>query len=218
MLGAEVTVSHRIPFIKFRLWPCPVHFIMPWSIWLSTCNHPYRWSISLYIVTLAQFICVAWDFLLVMSDNGVMTKTSGAVTKPRAFYVCAHGCATRHTLVSQLVVIIHYETISICYLPWTFAWNNCYVVCQVIKQHLSSLLDQKGIPLSCVVLFLLILVVTTYTSSLYILCVKVKLWSFLVSRDNWLALKMEICFPYYWNAGVCSFALLFNPCIPYPSG
>jgi hypothetical protein len=46
---------------------------------------------------------------------------------------------------------------------------------EVTKQHLSSLLDQKGIPLSCVVSFLLILVVTTHTSSLYVLCVKVKL-------------------------------------------
>jgi hypothetical protein len=55
---------------------------------------------------------------------------------------------------------------------------------KVIKQHLSSLLDQTDIPLSCVVSFLLILVVTTHTSSLYILCVKVKPWSFLVSRDN----------------------------------
>jgi hypothetical protein len=25
-----------------------------------------------------------------MSDNGVMTKTGGDVTKPRAFCVCAH--------------------------------------------------------------------------------------------------------------------------------
>jgi hypothetical protein len=49
-----------------------------------------------------------------------------------------------------------------------------------IKQHLSFPLDQKGIPLSCVVLFLLILVVTTHTSSLCILYVKVKPWSFLV--------------------------------------
>jgi hypothetical protein len=98
-----------------------------------------------------------------------------------------------------------------------FPWNNFNVVCRVIKQHLSSLLDQEGIPLSYVVSFLLILVVTTHTSSLYILCVKVKPWSFLVSRDNWLALKMEICFPYCWDAGVCSFALLFNPCIPEPS-
>ena len=53
-----------------------------------------------------------------------------------------------------------------------------------IKQHLSFPLDQKGIPLSCVVLFLLILVVTTHTSSLYILCVKVKPWSFLVLENN----------------------------------
>jgi len=74
-------------------------------------------------------------------------------------------------------------------------WNNFYVVCEVIKQHLSSPLDQKGIPLSCVVLFLLILGVTTHTSSLYILCVKVKPWSFLVLENNWLALKIEICSP-----------------------
>ena len=74
-------------------------------------------------------------------------------------------------------------------------WNNFYVVCEVIKQHLSSPLDQKGITLSCVVLFLLILVVTTHTSSLYILCVKVKPWSFLMSRDNWLVLKWRLIFP-----------------------
>jgi hypothetical protein len=88
---------------------------------------------------------------------------------------------------------------------------------KMIKQHLSSLLDQKGIPLSCVVSFLLILVVTTYRSSLCILCVKVKPWSFLVLENNWLAVKMKICLPCRWDAGVCSFALLFNPCIPEPS-
>jgi hypothetical protein len=75
------------------------------------------WSISLYIVTLAQSIDVVRDFLLVTSGNGVMTKTDGTALKPRAS--CgwsAHGCATWHALVSQLVVIIHYENISICYL------------------------------------------------------------------------------------------------------
>jgi hypothetical protein len=41
---------------------------------------------------------------------------------------------------------------------------------EVIKQLLSSPLDQKGIQLSCVVSFVLILVVTTHTSSLCILC------------------------------------------------
>ena len=108
---------------------------------------------------------------------------------------------------------LHWYVIFRKLLPW----NKFYVVCQVIKQHLSSLLDQKGIPLSCVVSFLLILVVTTHTSSLYILCVKVKPWSFLVLEGSWLVLKMEICFPCCWNAGVCSFAPLFNPGIPSPS-
>jgi hypothetical protein len=46
--------------------------------------------VSLYIVTLAQSSCVVRDFLLVMSGNGVMTKTNGAATKPGAFCVCAH--------------------------------------------------------------------------------------------------------------------------------
>jgi hypothetical protein len=46
MLGAEVTVSHRTPFIiQFRLWPCLVHSIGPWSIWFSACNHSYKWSL-----------------------------------------------------------------------------------------------------------------------------------------------------------------------------
>jgi hypothetical protein len=75
----------------------------------------------LYIITLAQSICVVRDFLLVMSGNGVMTKTGGAVTKPRAS--CGrstYGCAARHALVSRLVVVIHYETMSMRYLSTIF--------------------------------------------------------------------------------------------------
>jgi hypothetical protein len=34
--------------------------------------------------------------------------------------VRTHGCADRHALVSQLVVVIHYETISMCYLGTIF--------------------------------------------------------------------------------------------------
>jgi hypothetical protein len=73
--------------------------------------------VSLYIVTLAQSIGVAQDFLLVMSGNGAMTKTDGAMPKSRAS--CGrstYGCAARHVLVSQLIVVIHYGTISMCYL------------------------------------------------------------------------------------------------------
>jgi hypothetical protein len=107
MPGAELTVSHRTPFIKIRLWQYLVHSLGPWSTWLSTCNHSYRWSISLYIVTLAQSNCVVRDFLLVTSSNGVMTKTDGTALKPRASYGwSAHGCATWHKLF--LSCEIHY--------------------------------------------------------------------------------------------------------------
>jgi hypothetical protein len=46
--------------------------------------------VSLYIVTLAQSNGVARDFLLVTSSNGVMTKTDGTVTTPRASCECTH--------------------------------------------------------------------------------------------------------------------------------
>jgi hypothetical protein len=142
----------------------------------------------------------------------------GAAAKLRAPCECTHkdmllGACWYQGLWSWSIVELHWCVI----LRKHFPWINFYVVYQVIKQHLSSLLDQKGIPLSCVVSFLLILVVTTHTSSLYVLCVKVKPCKFLVLRDNWLALKTEICFPCCWNAGVCSFALLFNICISEPS-
>jgi hypothetical protein len=46
--------------------------------------------VSLYIVTLAQSIGVARDFLLVMSGIGVISKIEDTATKPGAFCVCAH--------------------------------------------------------------------------------------------------------------------------------
>jgi hypothetical protein len=44
----------------------------------------------LYIVTLAQSIGVAQDFLLVTFGNGVMTKTDDVATKLRASCECTH--------------------------------------------------------------------------------------------------------------------------------
>jgi hypothetical protein len=171
-----------------------------------------------------------------------------------------HGCAARHTLVSWLVVVIHYETISRCYLSticfcyvrfiigassvmvsqlmtygaaaklrapcectrkvmllggcWyqgLWSWSIvelhwCVIFRRPSLETISMLFVEwssnihqlcwikMSIPFSCVVSFLLILVVTTDTSSLYVLCVKVKPWSFLVLENNWLALKIEIGF------------------------
>jgi hypothetical protein len=96
------------------------------------------------------------------------------------------------------------ETISMFFVEWS---SNIYHLCWIKRAyhfHVWSLfLDFDGD--------------FKHTRSLYVLCVKVKPWSFLVSRDNWLALKMEIGFSCRWDAGVCSVALLFNLCISEPS-
>jgi hypothetical protein len=42
--------------------------------------------------------------------------------------VRTHGCAARHTLVSQLVVIIHYEIISICYLCTNCSYRVRFII------------------------------------------------------------------------------------------
>jgi hypothetical protein len=228
MLGAEVTVSRHTPFIKFRFWPYRVHFMGPWSIWLSTCNHSYRWSLfcilssltSLFVLCgIFYWLCLVmvlwlklmmpwrnwgppvnvhtwlrysaragitisscnplWDYVnalswynlfllreIVIGASSVMVSwlmTYGAAAKLRAPCECAHrtvllvGCWYQG-LWSWSIVELHWCVIFRKLLPW----NNFYVVCQVIKQHLSSPLDQKGIPLSCVVSFPLTLVVTTH--------------------------------------------------------
>jgi hypothetical protein len=147
--------------------------------------------------------------------NGVMVRNLWYRGETESLlWMCTRDFAAWCVPVPKSLVMIHYGITLMCDLLCTppLKWFWCCFV-EEIKQHLSSLLDQKGIPLACVVSFLLILVVTTYTSSVYVLCVNVKPWSFLVLTNNWLALKMEIGFPCYWNAEVCSFDLLVNPCI-----
>ena len=147
--------------------------------------------------------------------NGVMVKDLWYHGETESLlWMYTQDSAAWRMLVSKSLVMIHCETTLMCDLLWTPSLKQFLVVCKEIKQHLSFPLDQKAIPLSCVVLFLLILVVTTHISPLCILCVKVKPWIFLVLNNNWLAPKMETGFPCCWNAGVCSFAFLINPCIP----
>jgi hypothetical protein len=132
--------------------------------------------------------------------NGVMVNDLWCRSETESLlWMCTQDCATHWMMVSRSLVMIHCGTTLMCDLLWTPPLNNFYVVYQVIKQHLSSRLDQTGIPLSYVVSFLLILVVTNHTSSLYVLCVKVKPWSFfsverhLISSPNgdWLSLLLK---------------------------
>jgi hypothetical protein len=55
---------------------------------------------------------------LVTFGNGVMTNDWWCRDETESLLWCTHGWAARHALVSWLIVVIHYETILVCYLLW----------------------------------------------------------------------------------------------------
>jgi hypothetical protein len=201
---------NRGPPVNVHTW---LRYLARAGIMVSSCNP--LWD---YINVLS------WHNLFLLREilywcqfaNGVTIKDLWCrIETESLMWMRTQGCATRRMLVSRSLVMIHCGTTLMCDLPWTSSLEIISVLfVEVTEQHLSSLSDQKSIPLSCVALFLLILVSDySYKFPLHP-CVKVKPWSFLVSRDNWLDLKMEIGFPCCWNAGVCSFALLLIHVFP----
>jgi hypothetical protein len=180
-------VSHGLSLIM-ALW---LKLTVPRRNWgPSVCAHTWLCCSARAGITVSSCNPL-WDYINALSwpnlfllreihywcqfGDGVMIKDLWCRSETESpLWMYTQGYAAWRMLVSRSLVMIHCGTILMCYLPSIFSWNNFNVVCEVIKQHLSSLLDPKGIPLSCVVLFLVILVVTTHTSSLYILCVKVK--------------------------------------------
>jgi hypothetical protein len=54
---------------------------------------------------------------------------------------CTHGWAARHALVSRLIVVVHYETILMCYLLWIFSQSDRCILSQhatIFYPNLSS--------------------------------------------------------------------------------
>jgi hypothetical protein len=91
MLGAELTVSHRTPSPPSLGYGHALFISSGHDLFGSLLVTIHTGGVSLCILSpLPKSNCVVRDFLLVLSDNGVMTKTGGAVMKPRAFCVCAH--------------------------------------------------------------------------------------------------------------------------------
>jgi hypothetical protein len=66
------------------------------------------------------YLCYV-DFSLVVFGNGIMTNDWWCRDETESLLWCTHGWAARHALVSRLIVMIHYETILMCYLLWTFS-------------------------------------------------------------------------------------------------
>jgi hypothetical protein len=87
------------------------------------------------------YLCYV-DFSLVAFGNGVMTNDWWCRDETESLLWCTHGWAARHALVSRLIVVIHYETILMCYLLWTSSQSDRCILSQhavIFYPNLSSL-------------------------------------------------------------------------------
>jgi hypothetical protein len=99
--------------------------------------HPYFLSHTLMG---SIYLCYV-NFSLVTFGNGVMTNDWLCHNETESLLWCTHGWATRHTLVSRLIVVIHYETILMCYILWTFSQSDRCILSQhavIFYPNLSS--------------------------------------------------------------------------------
>jgi hypothetical protein len=84
---------------------------------------------------------VLCGFLIGYVGNGVMTNDRWCRDETESLLWCTHGWAARHALVSWLIVVIHYETILMCYLLWTFSQSDRCILSQhvtIFYPNLSS--------------------------------------------------------------------------------
>ena len=87
------------------------------------------------------YLCYV-EFSLVVFGNGMMTNDWWCRDETESLLWCTHGWATRHALVSWLIVVIHYETILMCYLLWTSSKSDRCILSQhtaIFYPNLSSL-------------------------------------------------------------------------------
>jgi hypothetical protein len=86
------------------------------------------------------YLCYV-KFSLVTFGNGVMTNDRWCRDETESLLWCTHGWAARHALVSRLIVMIHYGTILMCYLLWTFSQSDRCILSQhaaIFYPNLSS--------------------------------------------------------------------------------
>jgi hypothetical protein len=86
------------------------------------------------------YLCYV-DFSLVAFGNGIMTNDWWCRDETESLLWCTHGWAARHALVSWLIVVIHYETILMCYLLWIFSQSDRCILSQhaaIFYPNLSS--------------------------------------------------------------------------------
>jgi hypothetical protein len=104
---------------------------------LQLRSHSYFLSHSL---TGSIYLCYV-NFSFVVFSNGIVTNDRWCRDETESLLWCKHGWAARPALVSRLIVVIHYETILMCYLLWTFSQSGRGILSQyvtVLRPNLSS--------------------------------------------------------------------------------
>jgi hypothetical protein len=178
-LKPMVSWRNRGPLVNVHTW---LRYLARAGITVSSCNP--LWD---YINVLS------WHNLFLLREilywcqfgNGVMIKDVWCRSETESpLWMYTQGSVAWRMLVSRSLVMIHCGTTLICDLPLTPSLKQS--LCCLWNNQATSIISigSNGHTTSMCGLFSLILVMTTYTSSLYVLCVKVKPWSFLVSRDN----------------------------------
>jgi hypothetical protein len=77
------------------------------------------------------YLCYV-NFLLAAFGKDAMTNDWWCHDETESLLWCTHGWAARHALVSRLMVVIHYETIPMCYLLWTLSQSDRCILSQYV--------------------------------------------------------------------------------------
>jgi hypothetical protein len=105
-------------------------------MWCSFANNLYFNSGHIHIfwaiLSWAPSVCAMWISYWLRLVRMSWLTTDGAATKPRAYYGAHMVWVARHALVSWLIVVIHYETILMCYLLWTFSQSGSGILSQYV--------------------------------------------------------------------------------------
>jgi hypothetical protein len=150
--------------------------------------------------------------------NGVMIKDLWCRSETESpLWMYTQGYAAWRMLVSRSLVMIHYGTTLIYYLPWISSLKQFLCCLSKWSSNICHLYRIKR-AYHFHVWSLFLDLSSDYTSKfpLHPLCKGEALKLFSIGRQL-ISSQMEICFTCCWDAGVCSFALLFNPCIPEPT-
>jgi hypothetical protein len=118
---------------RINLWPDDLRVNHKIILWVEENSHAMLFCqqsllqlqshFLSHILIGSIYLCYV-DFSLVVFGNGIRANDWWCRDETESLLWCTHGWAARHALVSRLIVVIHYETILMYYLLWTFSQSD----------------------------------------------------------------------------------------------